>query len=296
MKVELLDLKELDNYPSGSGIEFYDDKVFVVGETGGDLLVMNKKWKKQERIPLSAPGQPGNAASPADLEAMTLVTIDKKAHLLIIGSGATPARSKVVLLNLKTKLITGSVAGTTVTDISVFYDRVKSSGIPALNMEGIALVYDYLVMVHRGNETNPDNYLVITRPGFWNDQQNALLQVVKIDFGAKAARGMGISGITYSDNHEDLFLTITTEPGAGETTGKSWLGVIENLYRKIGREKVQMKINELIDLTAADKRFNGYHFEAVCIQSEKDHSMKLQLVAENAGGQSCLFKLELRDL
>jgi len=296
MKVELLDFKELDNYPSGSGIEFYDDKVFVVGETAGDLLVMNKKWKKPERIPLFAPGQQGAAAPPADLEAMTLLTIDKKPHLLIIGSGAVPARSKAVLLNLKTRLAIGSTAGTTVTDLSVFYDRIKSSGIPVLNMEGIASVYDYLVMVHRGNESNPDNYLIITKPGFWNDQQNAPLQMVKIDFGARAVKGMGISGITYSDDHEDLFLTITTEPGEGNASGKSWLGVIENLYRKIGREKVRMKVNELIDLTAADKRFDGYAFEAVCIQSEKDHSMKLQLVADNAAGQSCLFKVELQDL
>ena len=296
MKVELLDFKELDNYPSASGIEFHDDTVFVVGETAGDLLVMNKKWKKQERIPLFAPGQPGAAAPPADLEAMTLLTFDKKPQLFIIGSGATPARSKAVLLNLKTRLAIGSANATAVMDLSVFYERIKSSGIPALNMEGIAVVYDYLVMVHRGNEANPDNFLIITRPGFWNDQPNAFLQVVKIDFGAKAVKGMGISGITYSDSHEDLFLTITTGPGDGDTAGSSWLGVIENLYRKIGREKVRMKINELIDLSAADNRFNGYTFEAVCIQSEKDHSMKLQLVAENAAGQGCLFKVQLQDL
>src|SRR3954447_5189905 len=99
MKVELLDFKELDNYPSGSGIEFYDNNVYVVGEMAGDLLVMNKKWKKPERISLFGPGQPGTAALPADLEAMTLLTIDKKPHLFIIGSGATPARSRAVLLN-----------------------------------------------------------------------------------------------------------------------------------------------------------------------------------------------------
>jgi len=295
MKVELLDFKELDNYPSGSGIEFYDDKVFLVGEAAGDLLVMNKKWKKPERIPLFTNKQ--QETQPA-LEAMTLLTVDKKPHLFIIGSGATPAGSKAVLLNLKTVLTIGEgVAGTQVIDLSNFYDRIKLSGLPVLNMEAVAVVYDYLVMVHRGNADNPDNYLVITRPGFWNDQQNAPLQVVKIDFGAKAVKGMGISGITYSDFHEDLFLTITTEAEPGSTeTGKSWLGVIENLYRKIGREKVQMKVNELIDLPDADKRFAGYTFEAVCIQSEKDHSMKMQLVADNATGQTCLFKVQVWDL
>lgn len=294
MKVELLDFKALDNYPSGSGIEFYDDKIFLVGETSGELLVMNKKWKKPQRIVLFTPEQVAQGGQPI-LEAMTQLTIDKKPFLFIIGPGSSPAGSKGVLLNLKTA---DSAGETQVIDLSVFYDRIKASGLPVLNMEGIALVYDYLVLVHRGSAANPDNYLVITKPGFWNDQQNAPLQVVQIDFGAKALKGMGISGMTYSDFHEDLFLTITleAEPGAAETGGRSWLGVIENLYRKIGREKLRMKVNELIDLPAADKGFAGYSFEAVCIQSEKDHSMKLQLVADNAAGQSCLFKAELRDL
>jgi len=286
MKVELLDFKELDNYPSCSGIEFYDDKVYLVGEEARDLLVMNKKWKKPGRIPLFASG-PQSPASP-ELEAMTQLLADKKPHLLIIGSGATPARNKAVLLNLKNDT-------PTILDLSVFYGRIQSSGIPALNMEGIALVYDYLVMVHRGNAANPDNYLVITKPDFWNNQQAAPLQIVKIDFGPKASPGMGISGITYSDDHEDLFLTITTDAAPG-TEGKSYLGIIENLYRKIGREKVQMKLNDLVDLSAAHDQFTGYSVEAVCIQSEKDHSMKLQLVADNVSGNSFLFKVQLLDL
>ncbi|MBS1565732.1 MAG: hypothetical protein JST39_15195 [Bacteroidetes bacterium] len=295
MKVELLDFKELDNYPSGSGIEFYDDKVFLVGETAGELLVMNKKWKKPERISLAATPKNGSTGPLPQFEAMTLLEMDKKPYLFIIGPGNNPAGSKAVLFNLETP---GKEKGIQVIDLDVFYGRLKSAGLPDLNMEAIAEVYDYLVMVHRGNAANPDNYLVITRPGFWQDQQNAMLQTVKIDFGAKAVKGMGISGITYSDFHEDLFLTITTdaESGGDDAGGNSWLGVIENLYRKIGREKVRMKINELIDLPSADKAFKGYNFEAVCIQSEKDHSMKLQLVADNAAGRSFVFKVQVTDI
>jgi hypothetical protein len=46
MKLSLLDFKKLENFPSASGIEFYDDRVYLVGEDAKDLLVLNKKWNK----------------------------------------------------------------------------------------------------------------------------------------------------------------------------------------------------------------------------------------------------------
>ena len=61
-------------------------------------------------------------------------------------------------------------------------------------------------------------------------------------------------------------------------------------------ERLTRLINQLLDLSAVDPQFAGYVIEAVCIQSEKDHSMKLQLVADNSAGQSVLFKVELQDL
>ena len=223
---------------------------------------------------------------------MTVLAVDKKPHLLIIGSGATDKRNKALLLNLKNN-------ATRWIDLSVFYNRIKAAGITGLNIEGIAEVYDYLVMVNRGNASSPNNHLIITKSDFWKDQEKASLQVIKIDFDSVDAAGLnlGVSGLTYSDKHEDLFLTISTEDTPNTTDdgkiGKSYLAVIENLYRKIGREKGKIKINQLIDLSAADKQFEGYKIESVCIQSEKDHSVKMQLVADNDLGKTYLFKVWL---
>lgn len=293
MKLELLDFIELENYPSGSGIEFYDDKIYIIGDDSRDLLVMGKKWNKpalinlfdtqEKRIPKSVK---------SDLESMTILFIDKKPHLLIIGSGSTEKRNKALLLNLKNSAMKSI-------DLSVFYNRIKASGIPSLNIEGIAEVNDYLVMVNRSNTTNPNNHLIITKSDFWKDQEKASLQTIIVDFeNVNLTPGsIGISGLTYSDKHEDLFLTISTEdtPNAIDDgkIGKSYLGVIENLYRKIGREKGKIKINQLIDLSAADKQFEGYKIESVCVQSSKDHSIKLQLVADNDEGKTYLFKVWL---
>lgn len=153
-------------------------------------------------------------------------------------------------------------------------------------------MYDYLVFVHRGPAGKGD-YLVITQADFWKNQANAMLQTVLIDFeSVNPGKGtLGVSGLTYSDNHEDLFLTVYEDDPAG--SGKSYIAVIENLYRKIGREKGHIKVNHLIDLSAADPGFNGYSMESVCIQSEKDHSIKLQLIADNKEGKTFLFKVWL---
>lgn len=291
MKLELTDFKELTDYPSASGIECYEDKVYLVGDNAKDILVLNKKWKKPELIPLfNAPGDTIPKNEKADLEAMSLVWIDKKPFLMALGSGSTANRNKGVLINLKNNQ-------PQFFDLSVFYDRLKKTVITDLNIEGLALVNDYFVLVNRANKTNPLNYLIITGNNFWKKQKDAPIQVVRVDFGAGAPQGLGISGMTYSDYHEDLFLTISTEdtPNAFEDgpIGKSYLGVIENLYRKIGREKEKMKVNSLIHLASADDRFSGYKIESVSIQSEKDHSIKLQLVADNDTSSSYLFKVWL---
>ena len=290
MKLELLDFKELENYPSGSGIEFYDDKVYLVGDDAKDMLVMNKKWNKPALINLfDVPGERIPKEFKSDLETMTVLQVDKKPHLLIMGSGSASGRNKGLLFNLKTNAQTWI-------DLSVFYERLKTAGIPELNIEGITLVYDYLVLVNRGNSTHPINHLIVTKPNFWEHQGDAPIEILEVDF-VDWPDNLGISGLCYSDYHEDLFMTITTEdtPNAVDdgVIGKSYLGIIENLYRKIGREKGKIKINHLFDLPATNKKFKGYKMESVCIQSEKDHSMKIQMVADNDNGKSHLFKIYL---
>ena len=50
MKISLLDFKETSDYPSGSGIEFYDGQVYLAGDDAADILIMDKKWRELGRI------------------------------------------------------------------------------------------------------------------------------------------------------------------------------------------------------------------------------------------------------
>src|SRR5450432_3228640 len=99
MKLELLDFTELENYPSGSGIEFYNDNIYIVGDHSANLLVLNKKWTKPILINLFDAADK-KASSPdksnPDLESMSVLSVDKKPHLLIIGTGSSEKRNRAV--------------------------------------------------------------------------------------------------------------------------------------------------------------------------------------------------------
>lgn len=291
MKLELLDFKEIDDFPAASGIEFYNNNIYLVGNRAPGIMVLNKKWKESALINLSdGVAQKTAKDSASGLATMTLLWPDKKPCLLAIGSGLTEQHNKGLLLNLENNK-------PACFDLSVFYDRLKEAGITNLNIEGIALVYDYIILANRGNSAHPENQLIITGTNFWKKQKEAAIQIVPLDFGS-IPPGLQISGLTYSDNHELLLLSAALEnDSAAEDdglSGRSTLCIIENIYRKIGREKKRMKINDFFDLPSVNERFKGYNIESVCIQSEKDYSMKLQLVAYNDDRNgSFLFKTQL---
>lgn len=294
MKLTLTDFKELSSFPSGSGIEFHDEKVFVVGDDAKEILVMNKRWKELERIPLfESTEQRIPKKIKSDLEATTVVLVNSIPRLLILGSGSQEEhRNKAVLLDLDSYLKDEF-------DMTVFYNRIKAAGITDLNIESAAtLVEDYIVLGNRGTGKNPDNHLIFTRNNFWKHQAEAELEILPIKFPGKdnKLKQAGISGLAYSTVNDWLVFTASTEltnnPVDDGPIGDSFLGIIENASRKIGRK--DMKVNEYLNLGEAEKSLKGYKMESVCIQSEKNERLKLQLVADNDNGISCLFKVRIK--
>jgi hypothetical protein len=291
MKLKLLDETTLNDFPSGSGIEFFEEMLYVAGDDAKDLLLMNKRWKEKERISLFSSSEERIAKKEkADLEGTAIILLEGIPHLLVIGSGSREPRNKAVLLNLSTKqLIT--------IDLSVFYTRLQTSGLTDLNIEGVTMANKYLVLANRGNKKNPSNHLIVTDPLFWQQQETATMQLHLVNFNQYEGN-IGLSGLCYSPHHEQLLFTTSMEDtdnsyDDGEI-GKSYLGIIDNIDRKLGRPNERLKVSELIDLPGTDKRFKGYKIESLCIQREKDHSMKLHLVADNDTGKSHLFKILLK--
>ncbi|QEC44528.1 DUF6929 family protein [Pseudobacter ginsenosidimutans] len=291
MKIKLIEYKEVPSFPSGSGIEFYDDKVFLVGDDSREVMVLNKRWKEIERVPL-LPGTEARVpkAVKSDLEATTVVTVNRIPRLLILGSGSLDKnRNKAILFNLDSYLKDEF-------DLTPFYNRIAKAGVKNMNIEAAALVEDHIILGNRGNRKNPVNQLIITRNAFWKHQQQAEITLIDLELPVKDSKGIGISGMAYSLLNDTLIFTASTEQTDNAvddgSIGDSYMGIIENASRKIGRKS--LKVNELINLGEVHELFKGFKIESVCIQSEKSNRMKLHLVADNDTGKSYLFKVRVK--
>lgn len=288
MKIKLLDFKENTDYPSGSGIEYYNDQVYLAGDDAADILVMDKKWRELERIKIFQNFDdriPKDVKS--DLEATTIVSINEIPHLLVLGSGSREQhRNKAVLINLENNSFTEY-------NIGSFYHRLKEFGIQDLNIESAAVVEDLLILGNRGTTKNEGNQIIITQPEFWNKPEESEIRVIPIELENEYA---ALSGLTYSEKNDVLFFTASTEDRDDSyddgKIGDSYFGIIENAYRKLYRKKV--KINEQVVLSEIIEEFQGHKVESVCIQSEKTGRAKLHLVADNDQGGSFLFKILAR--
>jgi len=289
MQLDLIDYKELDTFPSGSGIDFFDDKIYIVGDDAASVLVTNKRWKTLQEIKLFESNQKRiPKKQKADLEATTMLQLDNENYLLVMGSGSKEPRNRGILMDVKTEKIKEI-------DCAVFYERLKASGISHLNIEGAVQVHEFLVFSNRANNENPVNQLIITSPDFFRRQADVPVDFLNVDLSDYEGV-IGISGLTYSYTHDQLIFTTSIEDTANSyddgPIGKSYIGIVENGYRKIWRHK--MKVNELIDLPGTHKEFRGHKVESVCIQSEKNRSIKMHMVADNDTGESFLFKVRLR--
>lgn len=290
MRIKLLDFKKITDFPSGSGVEYYDGQVYLAGDDAADILVMDKKWRELQRIKIydNTSGRiPKNEKS--DLEATTIIYINEIPHLLVIGSGSREqTRNKAILVNLQSNNFTEY-------NLAPFYTRLKESGIQDLNIESAAIVEDLLILGNRGNKSNPGNQIIITQPGFIDHPHDAEIRIIPLELEVEAEFA-GLSGLTYSEKNDTLLFTASTENTDNSyddgRIGESYFGVIENAYRKLYRRRV--RINEQVILSEIDESFKGQKVESVCIQSDKRGRIKLHMVADDDQGGSFLFKAQLR--
>jgi hypothetical protein len=292
MKIKFIDSKLLKDFPSGSAIEFNNDKLYLIGDDAGHILVLNKRWKVVDRIRVFETSEkriPKNKK--ADLEAATLIQDNNLPHLLLMGSGSQPPyRSNGYVVNFAD----GSIEEH---KLDTFYSRIEAEGIKELNIEATTVIQEHIIFGNRANNSSKTNHFIITGQHFWQNQQDAAIQVLPVKFPVSDDKQvLGISGLAYSPKNDWLIFTASSEGtdnayDDGEI-GDSYIGVIENASRKIGRK--DMKVNEMINLSTVNKKFKECKIESLCIQSEKNGSLKLHLTADNDTGTTTLFKVRVK--
>ena len=284
-EVSDLQLKKLD-YPSGSAIEYYDDKLYIVGDDATNIIVLDTNLTIIDSIPLfsySAKRIPKDIKP--DLEASAL----NAENLSLFGSGSLlPYRNLGWQHNLKAK-DNDSI------DLAPLYSKAKESGIEEINIEGACFVQEKLVLVNRGNKGYPYNHLIISDERWLNKDSSSQISIIPFSVQKDTASFKGISGLCYSKESDKLILTVSTEDTRSNyedgAIGKSYLWIINNISTKLNDKTI--KHNRLIDLEYTDSRFKGQKIESSTIIKETDKLIYLALVADNDDGSSTVFKMSI---
>lgn len=281
----LKEIKKLDHYPSASGIEYFNNQFYVIGDDANELLILDSNLNpidsinfysfKEKRIPKKAK---------ADLES---ITITKDNKLLIVGSGSlSPNRNIAWLIDPATKK-KDSIR------LDTFYQRLIPNGIREINIEGICAIPGSIILTNRGSKGYPKNHLILTSNDFWTDQANAPISLILVGSSTDSSLFNGVSGLAYSKQSDRLILTVSTEDTRNNmddgAIGKSYLWIIENITSK--KKWKAVNPDKIIDLENIDPKFRGQKIESVCITKETKNFLHLVLAADNDDGSSSLFKL-----
>ena len=289
-RVKLIEVKTFSNYPSGSGLAYFDGHIYIAGDDATYILKTDGQFKAldsiilfnslQKRIPKDIK---------ADLESIALINQNKMPAFLLMGSGSlAPYRNICWIVDAKTNKKKQY-------RLDTFYNRLKNEGIRDLNIEGAAATATGIVLASRGNKSFAKNHLIFAPNRFWEKQETSLIKIVKAGVNTDTSFFTGISGLDYSWKTDQLLLTVSTENTYNSfddgSVGKSYLWIINDISSKKKLDAINP--DKIIDLEQLDPRFKGHKIESVCILSENKKKKELVLVADDDKGVSVLFRMVL---
>ena len=132
----LKDVVKIENYPSASGIEYFDNKFYVVGDDARNLLILDSNLQVLDSI-LLYPGSSTRISKDTkpDLESVSLMYRRSKTRLLLLGSGShDPYRNMGWFIDPKSKTM-DSVR------LDTFYERLHLQGLKEINIPGTAYLF-----------------------------------------------------------------------------------------------------------------------------------------------------------
>ncbi|HKO82077.1 MAG TPA: hypothetical protein VJU78_16835 [Chitinophagaceae bacterium] len=287
---QLIAVKVLNDYPSGSGLVYLDGYIYMIGDDATEILKLDSQFNVVDRTGLFISSQKRIPKEvKADLESIALIKLNKTATLLLPGSGSlTPYRNVCWIFNPADKEKKQYLLDT-------FYNRLKNEGIRDLNIEGAVAIPSGIILANRGNKSFPKNYLILTANRFWEKQGLTGMKIIKAGINSDTSFFAGISGLDYSYVTDQLLLTVSTEDTRNSyddgAVGKSYLWIINDISSK--QKLHAINPDKIIDLEKADPRFKGHKIESVCIVADSKREKKLVLVADDDKGGTVLFRMIL---
>ena len=283
-RVILQEVKSLPHYPSASGIEYLNNKAYIIGDDANILLVLDSNLNITDSIALYSYTEKRIPKSvKPDLESISILPDNK---LLLTGSGSSARRQLAWLIDPLTRQ-KDSIR------LDTFYQRLLLNGIAELNIEGSTAIPGSVVLSNRGSKGYTKNHLIFTGRNFRERQTTTEINTVLAGTNTDTSFFNGISGLAYAKKTDKLIMTVSTEDTRNSiddgAIGKSYLWIIRNISSKKRWKAVNP--DTIIDLEDADPRFKGQKIESVCITKETGNFLYLLLVADNDDGSSTLFRL-----
>jgi hypothetical protein len=283
-KIRLLKKTHLANYPSASSLEFYKDKLYVIGDDAPSIWILDKNHSFLDSVVLFPSKEKRiDWTIKADLESSTIITINDKNYVVAFSSFSTPARNKIIFLSLdgpekKLKQVETTLETTTVQE---------------LNIEGAASIGHQLILSNRANTTHKNNSLLLTTIDTTSIDKNYVAITLYLP---KTKKVTAISGISYLKEKDMLLFTASTEntPNAytdGEI-GSSYIGYVKNISKKLTGSSI--KAGKLISISKYLGEKNAQKIESITVEKIKGKKAVIHLAADNDNGESTLFKMELK--
>jgi hypothetical protein len=286
----------LSSFPSGSSINYYHDKFFLIGDDSNYILILDRNYKKIDSLNLfNYTGQRIPKTEKIDLEGSTIIGAAGRRHLFVSGSGSGQNRKKALVIPISKKGISKKELKDFIVDIDNFMQRMDAAGIDEINVEGVTEWKGNLILGNRGNLLNKNNHLIITTSDFWKKQHDAPVEIKKLLMpDDTSALVLGLSELCYVKEHDVLFMTFSSEATTNSyddgVIGDSFLAMINNASAKL--KAGELHAENLINLTTVDAIFKNQKIEGICAEVA-GNKVILNLISDNDNGQSHLFKLEV---
>lgn len=293
MKLKLISTKVLPGIVSASGIEFYNDKFYIISDDSAWLFILDKKLSLVEKIPLLKKKKLTEERIPKkhkpDLEAMTFATIRGENILFIFGSGSKlKKREKLFVVFPERNHVVQEFSLAELYNTMFGKDRKDTT----LNIEAAAANDNEFFLVHRGNISGRNmtwNFDLEPFADFVMKKKRKhplsgfrvydLPQFKKLTAGFSGAAMLGKKRILFSASVEDTESVIDD----GSILG-SFIGIMNT-----------EKSEYTCELLRKNNRIQKLKVESVCLKKSQGKVHTIYAVTDSDGGNSKLLEIELNE-
>ncbi len=288
-EIELLKSTHLPFYPSASTLEYYNNRLYVIGDDAPQMLVLDKEHQLVDSLLLfKNKGKRIGKDQKPDLEASVLVAKNNKPCIVAFSSFSGPERNKVLMIYLpgphQQKL-----------HFKAANVQLPPIAVKELNIEGAAYVGDKLVFSNRANDTHKDNDLILLDYDAQKGIGKKTPMLIPIQL-PDAGDVIGMSGLSYVKEKDILLFTASTENTDNAYSdgdiGASYVGYIYGFSKKLSSTSI--KADGLLNLTTVLGETGPQKIEAIAVEDVQNDALIIHLAADNDNGESYLFKARLK--